>query len=121
MTLADEPPIHGRMLYERCLQDAGFVEELLQVFKDQSARHLAGLRRAISDGDGDAIWHFAHAMKGSAANLSALRVEALAGQLEAVAKQGAKAEINALTDAISAELDRCYAYGPELLAKLKQN
>ena len=62
---------------------------------------LAQIRSALATGDGSTLERAAHRMKGSAANLSAPRVVAVAGRLEEIARDGRLAE----ADAACAELE----------------
>jgi HPt (histidine-containing phosphotransfer) domain-containing protein len=56
--------------------------ELLRLFATDSASRIAALRAAVAADDEEAIRMTAHALKGAAANMGALRVVGLAQRLE---------------------------------------
>lgn len=58
------------------------LAELLRLFATDSAARIAALRTSVELHDDDAIRMAAHALKGAAANLGALRVVGLAHRLE---------------------------------------
>lgn len=58
------------------------LAELLRLFATDSATRIAALRTAVARDDDEAIRMMAHALKGAAANLGALRVVGLAHRLE---------------------------------------
>lgn len=59
--------------------DGSFIAELVGMFRDDIAEHVASLHRAIDEGDTEAIARTAHQAKGAAANLG---MRALAASLK---------------------------------------
>ena len=59
------------------------------------ARAVEAIRAALAAGDGPMLERAAHPMKGSAANLSAPRVVAVAGRLEEIGREGRFGEAQA--------------------------
>lgn len=66
----------------------GAVSELVQLFVQSGGERLAELDGAVATGDGAAAAAVAHRLKGSSANLGALRVSAACGQVEERLKAG---------------------------------
>lgn len=69
-------------LLDRCLQDASFAEEMLQIFATQVPQTLARLDTAFQSGNAPEAAKAAHSLKGSAGNLSARSLHGLSMQLE---------------------------------------
>ena len=64
------------------------LEELVSLFHDEVAKHLAELDRALDDRDSVALRQIAHALSGSSANMGASRVAAIGAALEQLAVAG---------------------------------
>jgi HPt (histidine-containing phosphotransfer) domain-containing protein len=111
------PPIDVLPLIERCMGDRDFVREMLSLFRQQMTQHLAKLSDCIAAGDVEGVRKVAHAMKGSAANLSANALSALCATAEHRAKTGTLPPASAL-DAIRIEFDRVIAYYPTVESRL---
>lgn len=75
-------------LMDRCLQDAGFAQEMLQIFASQVPQTFARLDAALKAHDCTEAAKAAHSMKGSAGNLSARLLHGLAMQVEKVCRDG---------------------------------
>jgi two-component system, sensor histidine kinase and response regulator len=58
------------------------VEQLVDLFVDSTPPLLADLRRAVADGDGEAVRRAAHKLKGSCQNIGAARLAGLAAAIE---------------------------------------
>ena len=71
MNTSQNEPIDFESLFDRCLRDPAFFEELLTIFAEQSKRQITSIRSAIEARESEALWGGAHSLKGSAANLSA--------------------------------------------------
>jgi HPt (histidine-containing phosphotransfer) domain-containing protein len=67
--------------------DRDLLQELIGVFLEDAPLRIEGVRRALADGDADALYKAAHALKGSAGNFGAPNVVGRATQLEALAQQ----------------------------------
>ncbi len=61
---------------------------------------IESLRRAVGDGDAEAMWKTAHALKSSSATLGAVRLAALFKQVESNGRAGTMADAGALLGAI---------------------
>jgi len=68
--------------------DAEFERELLDAFVEDARTHAAAIAAAVSRDDRDAARRAVHAVKGSARNVGAPRVAALAAALEQAVLDG---------------------------------
>jgi HPt (histidine-containing phosphotransfer) domain-containing protein len=66
--------------------DAALAGELAELFLAEDDEHLQRISSAIESGDSERLQFAAHALKGSAASLTARDVAVLAGRLEAMGK-----------------------------------
>jgi CheY-like chemotaxis protein len=86
------------------------IPRFLELFRNGVARQREELAAAVSSGDADAVRIAAHAVKGSAANISALRVHDIAANIEKNAIEGhinaAVAQIPNLHEELD-RFDRC--------------
>lgn len=112
-----DAPIDIEELVDRCIDDVGFVREILAVFRNQAQTHLRLMRERISAGDLIGMRKIAHAMKGSAANLAAGRLSELCGDLEQ-GRDDSPAAIEKSVSAVIRELDRCVAFFPTVCDRL---
>jgi len=92
--------------------DTELADELAELFLSEGPEHLARISTAIDAGDARALEFAAHALKGSAASLTARNVAGVAGRLEAMGVAldltGAEAAFAELSDemmALGATLD----------------
>ncbi|HUI83004.1 MAG TPA: Hpt domain-containing protein, partial [Candidatus Binatia bacterium] len=69
-------------LLTRLMGDRKLAHKLVGSFLHDVPEKLAGLHRAVHDGDGEGIRREAHSLKGCAANLSAPILKTLAVQLQ---------------------------------------
>ena len=110
-------PIEIESLLARCMGDKDFTREMMGIFRDQAAQHLAAMEAGLKAGDAEAVRKVAHAMKGSAANLSAAALAKVCSTVEQDAKTG-KLPSAAVAAALKQELARVLAYYPTIEAKL---
>jgi HPt (histidine-containing phosphotransfer) domain-containing protein len=89
--MLDEPVPQGRadiidqaqLAGLRAIQLPGFLVELIDLFLEEVAAHLADLRAAVVKEDPLEIKRLAHCLKGSCANMGATQMSVLAQELEA--------------------------------------
>ncbi|HZK82035.1 MAG TPA: response regulator, partial [Humisphaera sp.] len=94
-------------LLARCDGDSAMMGRLIQIFQNKSRQTWDGLLASYQSGDAAGTARLAHALKGSAANLSAIKVSSLAARLEEL---GRSADLNAAESVVrelGAELQRC--------------
>jgi len=70
-----------------------FLVELIDAYLDDGPMRLAGLRRAFDNGDVEAFTREAHSLKSSSANLGAMRVAAIAKEMERAGRAGEMAHM----------------------------
>jgi HPt (histidine-containing phosphotransfer) domain-containing protein len=80
------------------------VRELIGIFFSEAPARLDRMRCGLAQGDAQAVLHAAHAMKGGANNLGAVRVGALCGEVEARGRRGDLTGVDRLVDAIEVAL-----------------
>ncbi len=115
--MAADIPIEFESLLARCMGDKDFTREMLGLFRTQFSQNLAALEVGIAAGDTEAVRKSAHAMKGSAANLSAAPLSKLCAAVESEAKS-AKMPPASAVEALKAEYQRVLAYYPTVESRL---
>ncbi len=106
----------------RSLQDEGepdLVAEVVQLFLDDSPRRVIAIRAAAVAGDASQLGKAAHGLKGSAANVGAVRLRALCERLEHMGKAGHTAIGAPLVDELEREYARVQAALEPLLGGTK--
>ncbi len=82
-----------------------YPRELLESFIQDSPRLLQSLGIAVSSGDRLELRSIAHALKGAVSNFGARHPQALAAEIEEVARTGDLKEAQHLVDALTLEVD----------------
>ncbi len=114
-----------------CPQDDALVAQLLRGFLGRAPAGLDALDQALARGDGEAVEHLAHTLKGSAADTGAAGVAALCEQLERAGRardltgapdllgqaRAELREVEPLLAAAAGELCPAQADGPGLLTR----
>ena len=90
------------------------VGEIIDSFLGDMPCRLARLREALTAGDGEALAFAAHSLKGSSAQLKALRLAALSHDLELQGRSGSLVAAAALVDEVERESARV---APQLSVK----
>jgi signal transduction histidine kinase/ligand-binding sensor domain-containing protein/CheY-like chemotaxis protein/HPt (histidine-containing phosphotransfer) domain-containing protein len=116
---SEEPPALDPVYLDRLRQlqevtGRAVVGEIVDSFLGEMPRRLARLREALAAGDGEALAFAAHSLKGSSAQLGALRLASLSHALELQGRSGSLDAAAALVDDIAGELARV---APELKAR----
>lgn len=68
--------------------DRSFVVELIEAYLADGTTHVAEVEAAVADGDAGALVRPAHTLKSSSATVGAVRLAALARELEAAGRSG---------------------------------
>lgn len=84
--------------------NAEFEFELLQLFIEDSLRHVAGLKQAIALENFSEVAQEAHHLKGASANVGAVVIQALSNQLEQEAHQQHSTQLTYLLTNLEASL-----------------
>ncbi|MBZ5502907.1 MAG: PAS domain S-box protein [Acidobacteriia bacterium] len=93
--------------------DRELLEELAQMFIARRSQRRGEVQEALAAHDAGRLARLAHALKGAAANLGALRVPLLADEVEQLARSGDFASAAAVVRHLETEIDR---FLPELEA-----
>ena len=85
---------------------AGLVQQVLSAYQTSSAVLFQQLSDAVTAADAEMLRKAAHSLKSASANVGALRLSVLFGELEAQGRQGRLEEATALLAAACAEYNR---------------
>jgi HPt (histidine-containing phosphotransfer) domain-containing protein len=91
--------------------DLDFVDEIADTYREDTPVQLATITAAVEAGDASALVAPAHTLKSSSASVGAMRVAALAQELEALARSGDVPDGTSRLDALRQE----YALAEEAL------
>ncbi len=112
--------INWNELFERCMKDAEFTGQMLDVFIENAPKTLESLEQSLSAGQvADAKRH-AHTLKGTAGNLAIESLRSLAATNEKLAADGNLAAVLENVPQIKSLLDHCISEAHSLKEKLKQ-
>ncbi len=96
----------------RMLSDDGsndMLFEIIDIFLDDAPARLIDVAAAVQAGDATAAFENAHAVKGSAATLGALRLAELCRQVEAMGRAGDVSGAASVMASVQAEYERVKA------------
>ncbi len=82
------PLVDWKRLEKVTFGEPDFRAELLEMFFAEADRQMTALAVAVSSGSSDIALRAAHALSGAAANVGAVQMRELAGEIEAVARAG---------------------------------
>jgi CheY-like chemotaxis protein/HPt (histidine-containing phosphotransfer) domain-containing protein len=94
-------------LLSRCMGDAQLVRRVADKFQSKGPELWQQIVAGVKSGDAAVTARCAHAMKGTAANLSAVKLADLAHQLEQLGKAGDLATAEELVETLGKEFERC--------------
>jgi len=92
--------------------------QILTKFQNRVVDDLACLARTIAEHKLEEAARLAHALKGSAANLSAHAVRSAASEIETLTRQGETAQAEEALTRLRAAVDLCLAYIPQAIVGL---
>jgi len=107
---AGDCPFDMPSALKRCMDNQAFLDRLLVKFAEKLQHDMQELRQHLTDANPQKIAFVAHAIKGSAANLSAEGLRQAASELEQAGKQGDFTRIALLADALDGQAKRCIDY-----------
>jgi PAS domain S-box-containing protein len=111
-------PIDPTSLLRRCQGKTSLAERLLAKFEVQLTEQIRQLQDSLARHDQEVLTRIAHTIKGSAANLSAEPLRAVAGELERLGQAAAYDAAAGCLDRLAAEAGRCAAYVPTAVAAM---
>mgnify|MGYP000633196351 CR=1 FL=1 len=77
------------------------LNKLLILFANDTSIRVKELQAAVDEGDINEVRNLAHAIKGSAANISGLQLQQLTGEMELIAKEGESPDLKPLMTSIN--------------------
>ena len=83
--------------------DDSFLKEIIGIFIEDTPQRIQELRTAFAASDQTTFSRAAHSIKGSASNLGALRLRAVAEKLEHSSKQQGLAQLDQMIPELEAE------------------
>lgn len=89
----------------RELGGSELVVELVEIFLDDLPPRIAALREALEEGDAEAVARCAHTLRGSCANMGALRMNQLASELEGAGGSGDLSKVLPLLEQLEEETE----------------
>ena len=89
--------------------DDALLDELIELFPEESAKHLAAIRAAIEEGDAPALTRAAHTLKSSARLFGAKGLAARALELEELGRCSKPADALARLPELESETERVLA------------
>ena len=90
--------------------DMDFERELIETFLSDSRNQVAALGRAILGENWEEARQRAHSIKGSSANVGAVRMQAAAGRLEQIADARNASIVSEVLAGLQVEFDRAYGF-----------
>jgi signal transduction histidine kinase/CheY-like chemotaxis protein/HPt (histidine-containing phosphotransfer) domain-containing protein len=90
----------------RATMGAGFVEEVLPTFLEDTRELVGTMRRALGSRDTDTFRRAAHSLKSNAASFGAMTLSSLAKDLETLAKSGSLDGVAPRVDRLAGECER---------------
>jgi HPt (histidine-containing phosphotransfer) domain-containing protein len=100
---ADDPVFSPELLVERCLGKIDFAKRVLDVFLNNVQHDMDELLDAVRAKDHMQLVQTAHRMKGSAASISAQRMQRLMAEIEEAGRQDAIPELETIQPRIHFE------------------
>jgi signal transduction histidine kinase/DNA-binding response OmpR family regulator len=90
----------------RTTMGAGFLDELLSTFVEDSQELVGTMRRALTEKDTDSFRRAAHSLKSNAASFGAMTLSTLAKDLEALARSGSLDGAASRVERLAGECER---------------
>jgi len=90
----------------RATMGAGFLDELLSTFMEDSQELVGTMRRALTEKDTDSFRRAAHSLRSNAASFGAMTLSTLAKDLEALARSGSLDGAASRVERLAGECER---------------
>ncbi len=103
-------PINIEEALDRAIGDKPLLKMILEEFLKNLLVQVDSLRGSSEMKDSEALWQIAHGVKGSAANIYAEKIRAIASNLELMGKSGNLSEADELIDALEKEHKKLKEY-----------
>ena len=99
---------------------SGLARQMIALFLEQGTARVQQALAAVSDSDAAGVERAAHALKSSAGNVGASRLQRMAEEAESAAEGGGGSGLQALVDGMSIEYSAAAAALNGFLAELDQ-
>lgn len=106
----NSPPVDVKSALARAMGDQKFLEELLNEFIASMPVQIQDMSALLQQEDASELARAAHTLKGTASNMSAGRIVALARRLENSVKKGDFAESRTVVDELKQESDQLQSF-----------
>jgi len=106
---AAEPPYDRQRLAEIAGGDVAFAQELINLFIEDTAQHIAALGEAIARADAETVRKVGHTLKGSSSNIGAEPLRCAAFDVEMQGRVGDLMQATTSLAVIQKEFDRLRA------------
>ena len=103
-------PVDLNRLSEITMGDPELETELIVTFLADTAQRIKELAEVLASGDAGSVGRTAHAIKGSAANMGATELQALARALEDLGKSGDISNAQPTYNSLKTEAERVKEY-----------
>jgi len=103
---AGDVPLDRNRLTEIAGGDADFAQELIHLFIEDTAQHIAALGEAIAQADAETVRKVGHTLKGSSSNIGAEPLRCAAFEVEMQGKAGDLVQATTSLTLIQREFDR---------------
>jgi len=103
---AGDLPLDRNRLTEIAGGDADFAQELIHLFIEDAAQHIAALGEAIARADAESVRKVGHTLKGSSSNIGAEPLRCAAYEVEMQGKAGDLVQATTSLAVIQREFDR---------------
>ncbi len=104
-TAAQAPLLDEEIVDDLQAAGAETVATIVELFAGQSVSQVAAIRELVSAGNAPGAAEKAHLLKGGGASVGAVRVAALAGEIETLARADRLVETTALVEALASSID----------------
>lgn len=106
MTTGDRPAFDREEMLDRLGGDAEFLDDVLQVFLEESPKMIDAARGAVHQRDAQGVERSAHALKGALMNIAADPAADLAARLETLGREASLEACPTVLADLEAELSR---------------
>ncbi|MEL7372447.1 MAG: Hpt domain-containing protein [Myxococcota bacterium] len=101
-----QSPIDYERIEDATGGDREFLEELVDIFLTDAAERIIELREALASGEAESFSRTAHKLKGSSANMGAVRLTDIARDMENLGKSASLNGAEELMEPLQQELVR---------------
>ena len=115
-----QQPIDAESLLRRCRGKGPLAERLLVQFEQQLAGQVESLRESLGRSDRESLTRLAHAVKGSAANMSAGALSDAAAELERLAASADPDAAAACLERVAGQARQCADFIATAVERVRQ-